>query len=243
MLNLPPLFNFKPERLCYLCGAASLQDRSICIGCETDMPWILHGCEVCDLPMPLPGQVCPQCYQSTLSINRIFSAFSYTYPVNILINQFKYSGKRHLGQLLAELLLHKLNQSEQAILFKRADWFIPMPISPKRYRERSFNQASDLALWLGKKMNTTVVLQAVKREHLDQHQAAASRTERFKNMQSVLHLHKEYADQIQAKHIVVVDDVVTTGASVDSLANLLINAGARQVDVLCLARTPSPAAC
>jgi len=222
---------------CYLCGDRTGRYLPVCQGCEADLPWNDQSCEICDLPMMNSGQVCDSCFLEPFSADRIFSAFQYRYPIDSLIRNFKYSNKRHLGRLLTQLLYSRyLLKKDREILLKKADLIIPMPISPQRYRDRGFNQASDIALWLGKQMQIPVMLNGIKRHHWDRHQASSTRQERKNNLSGIFEVRKK-----QVKHestVIIVDDVITTGASIDSVALALKSVGVKKVVAVSLARTP-----
>ncbi len=234
-------FNFPIQPPCYLCGAPSYQPLPICSECESDLPWNHNGCSICDLPLQQDatanGQICNQCFSAPKAFDRVYSAFEYRYPIDALIGQFKYSGQRHLGRLQTQLL-HKHLSIKDRKQISEADLVIPMPIAPKRYKERGFNQASDMALYLGKKLACNVAVNGIKRADKELRQASATRAQRQANMEEIFALKHAFLRRINGSHIILVDDVVTTGASTDALARVLKSAGALRVDVLCLARTP-----
>lgn len=115
---------------------------------------------------------------------------------------------------------------------------LPVPLSPSRLRQRGFNQAALLANWLGKALQLPVDGGLLQRVQEQQSQQGLSANERRRNLKQAFALVKDA--RLEGRHLALVDDVLTTGATADSLALLLKRAGAGRVDVYCLARTPPP---
>ena len=115
---------------------------------------------------------------------------------------------------------------------------MPTPLSALRLRERGYNQALMLARWLSADLNIPCDEHLLLRPHETLAQQALDAKTRKRNLLGAFAL--AAGAQVQGRHFAVVDDVLTTGATAHSLARLLIHAGARQVDVYCLARTPKP---
>lgn len=201
------------------------------------MPWLGNACEICAEPVLFQQIRCPRCRLAPPFFQQVLTPYRYAFPIDRLILQFKHHNHwpsgRLLAGLLAEHLEHETHEGQQL-----AELLIPVPISASRLRQRGFNQTDWLADWLGKSLQRPVeksVLQRTKQGAAQQTLDAAARRA---NLQNVFQLAQ--ADSVQGRHVALIDDVLTTGSTSDILARLLLNAGARRVDVYCVARTPPP---
>lgn len=188
-------------------------------------------CSLCDIGMKRQFGVCQSCWQQLpwlkQSIERnqqqIMVACHYQYPIDRIIQQFKYEQKLHHQRLLNGLLLQPRLPKVHAI--------VPMPISTDRLAERGFNQSLLLAQALSEHLNIPV-WQPVQR--LAQHsQKGLSRLERLENIQQ--QFVAAAPNQIRYRKVLIVDDVVTTGSSITALSQVLQQLGCQQVYSLCLA--------
>jgi ComF family protein len=167
----------------------------------------------------------------------VIAPWRYDFPVDSLISRFKHHEKWPFGRLMAELLGQFLHYRFDEGL-PRPDCLLPVPLSRRRLRQRGFNQAGMLAQWLGASLQLVVQPKLLLRTQDTPAQQGLDARARQRNLRQAFAL----ADQAQVagRHLALVDDVLTTGATAQALARLLINAGARRVDIYCLARTPSP---
>lgn len=225
------------EQFCLLCAARTGTERAVCDPCEADLPWLGTCCEICALPLPSAGMTCGQCLKSPPAFDHIIAPWRFDFPIDSLITRFKHQSNWPLGRLLATLLVQHLSH-----LFvegmPRPDLLLPVPLARKRLRQRGFNQAQMLAEWIGPALQIPVrndlLLRPVETAPQQQLEAVA----RHRNLRRAFALADD--QPLRDRHLVIVDDVVTTGATVQALARLLKRAGARRVDVYCLARTPRP---
>ncbi len=188
-------------------------------------------CSLCDIGMKRQFGVCQSCWQQlpwlkqTIERNQqqIMVACHYQYPIDRIIQQFKYEQKLHHQRLLNGLLLQSRLPKVHAI--------VPMPISTDRLAERGFNQSLLLAQALSEHLNIPV-WQPVQR--LAQHsQKGLSRLERLENIEQ--QFVAAAPNQIRYRKVLIVDDVVTTGSSITALSQVLQQLGCQQVYSLCLA--------
>jgi ComF family protein len=188
-------------------------------------------CSLCDIGMKRQFGVCQSCWQQlpwlkqTIERNQqqIMVACHYQYPIDRIIQQFKYEQKLHHQRLLNGLLLQPRLPKVHAI--------VPMPISTDRLAERGFNQSLLLAQSLSEHLNIPV-WQPVQR--LAQHsQKGLSRLERLENIER--QFVAAAPNQIRYRKVLIVDDVVTTGSSITALSQVLQQLGCQQVYSLCLA--------
>jgi ComF family protein len=150
----------------------------------------------------------------------------------MLISRFKYQGDLAAGELLSDLFTHHAAFTSQPT----PDVLIPMPLHPSRLKERGFNQAGLLATRLSKQLHIPVDHHACKRVRATAHQMGLNAGVRKKNLRGAFTCAESLAD----KSVAIIDDVVTTGATVNELASTLRRGGVRYIEVWCLARTPTP---
>lgn len=230
----------KNTQSCLICDECTESADCVCNACETELPWLMEQCGVCALPLPMEGLICGQCQKFPPAFKQVIAPWTYHFPVDTLISRFKHQARWPLGQMLARLLGQHLQHRFDNAELIRPDCLLPVPMAPKRLRERGFNQALMLARWLSNDLDITHDEQLLLRPHETVAQQALDAKSRKHNLLSAFRLAP--GAQVQGQHFALVDDVLTTGATAHSLARLLMGAGARQVDVYCLARTPKPGA-
>ena len=228
----------KSNQICLICDEATDSAATLCNACEIDLPWLTQGCQVCALPLPASGLICGQCQRSPPAFNQVVAPWTYHFPVDSLISRFKHQGKWPLGHLLASLLGECLQHRFDNAELSRPERLLVVPMATKRLRQRGYNQAAMLARWLSQDLDLPLDEQALLRPHDTIAQQQLDAKQRQRNLLKAFALAP--GAQVQGQHLALVDDVLTTGATAHSLARLLIHAGARQVDVYCLARTPKP---
>ncbi|KPB74132.1 phosphoribosyltransferase family protein [Pseudomonas cannabina] len=227
----------KNKQTCLLCDERSEVPAPVCVPCEAELPWLGDQCERCALPMPIAGLECVQCSKRSPAFAQVIAPWLYDFPVDSLITRFKHNGKWPMGRLLAELcghfIQHRFDEGQP-----RPDCLLPVPLATKRLRQRGYNQAAMLAGWLGQQLQLPVDEQHVLRSRETTAQQGLDAKARKRNLRGAFTLRDP--DWVHGKHLAVVDDVLTTGSTAEVIARLLNSAGARRVDVYCLARTPKP---
>ncbi|WP_437881926.1 double zinc ribbon domain-containing protein [Pseudomonas sp. LRF_L74] len=224
---------------CLLCGARgeNAARLPLCPGCERDLPWLGNQCQTCALPLPVAGMTCGECLKRSPGFARVEAPWRYAFPVDSLINRFKHQGKWPLGRLLGDLLIGHLEQAFSAGQ-PRPDLLLAVPLSSRRRRQRGFNQAEMLADWLANGLQLRHEKRWLLRPRDTAHQQQLDAVARQRNLRQAFALHP--AATPTGLHIALVDDVLTTGATARTISRLLMRAGARRVDVYCLARTGKP---
>lgn len=219
---------------CLLCDLPSRGSAPICEACQADLPWLDERCTVCALPLAMAGFTCGQCLRRRPAFRRVEAPWHYGYPLDTLISQFKHAGRWPVGHLLAALLgqwlMHRYSEG-----LPRPDCLLAVPMASKRLRQRGFNQAAMLARWLGHALALPNHGTWLLRPHDTLAQQELGARARKLNLLQAFALAPQAA--VSGLHIALVDDVMTTGATAQALALLLRQAGARRVDVYCLART------
>ncbi|WP_166366270.1 ComF family protein [Pseudomonas akapageensis] len=227
----------KNNQSCLLCNESTDNPYPLCVPCEAELPWLHEHCQVCALPLPFAGLTCGQCSKHPPAFERVEAPWYYGFPIDALITRFKHNSRWPFGRLLAELLGHWLEHSFDEGL-PRPQRLLPVPMARKRLRQRGFNQAAMLANWLSASLDITCDEHLLLRSRETQAQQDLDALARKRNLRHAFALAP--GAQVKGMHLALVDDVLTTGATADALARLLIDAGAARVDVYCLARTPKP---
>ena len=230
----------KNNQACLICDEATESSHCVCNVCEIELPWLMDACDICALPLPMDGLVCGQCQKQPPAFKRVIAPWTYSFPVDTLISRFKHQSRWPLGHLLAGLLGQHLQHRFDNAELTRPDCLLAVPMARKRLRQRGFNQALMLARWLSEDLDLPHNEQVLLRPHETVAQQALDAKTRKRNLLTAFSLAP--GAHVQGRHFALVDDVLTTGATAHSVARLLLEAGARQVDVYCLARTPKPGA-
>lgn len=228
------LFN---NQTCTLCGAPTDAPVALCPACTLELPWLRDRCRCCALPMALDGLLCAQCSRRRPAFRRVEVPLLYGFPVDEMITRFKHQARWPLGRLLGELLGQWLQHRFDEGL-ARPDCLMPVPMAARRLRQRGFNQAALLARWLARALQIPGDERTLQRSRETTAQQDLSARARRRNLRQAFALRPGAA--VAGRHIALVDDVLTTGATAQTIARCLLDAGARRVDVYCLARTAKP---
>jgi len=223
--------NLTCPNICTLCGAEGHDGIDLCCGCRDDLPFNRHACRLCALPLAdalSAGMLCGQCQKQPPAFDCCYAPLRYAYPLDHLISGLKFHSKLAQGQLLSRLMGDFLVQQQ----CKLPDLIVPVPLHASRLRERGFNQALELARPLAKRFNLSIDNHVVIRHRATSPQMALDKQARRQNIRGAFELKKRRLPQ----HIVIVDDVVTTGNTVNELATVLRRGGAKKVDVWAVAR-------
>lgn len=227
----------KNKQTCLLCDEATDTPHPICTPCESELPWLMAACQVCALPLPAMGLTCGQCFKQPPTFEQVIAPWTYRFPLDSLITRFKHQSQWPLGRLLGELLAQALRERFDDGL-PRPDLLLPVPMATRRLRQRGYNQAAMLANWLSQNLEISADEHRLQRVQDTIAQQELDARARRRNLLNAFALAP--GSEVEGLHLALVDDVLTTGATAESLARLLMKAGARRVDVYCLARTPSP---
>lgn len=219
---------------CVLCGGDGGR-MDLCDSCCKELPQISAGCYFCGLPLTgdwgaAGGRPrCGRCIRRPNNFDRTCCPYVYREPVDWLIRQLKFHARMPHIRVLGRLLQNHLLQ----IGVEPPELIVPVPMHPGRQRRRGFNQALEIARPLARYFDVPLAAGLCER-HLDtppQSELPAKR--RALNVRNAFRLHSP----LTAGHIAIVDDVMTTGATVNELAGLLKRHGAKHVQVWVLART------
>ncbi len=217
---------------CVLCDAQISESVSICQACRSDLPRVEVACRGCALPMGshINNNLCGQCISQKTFVDYAENIFFYENPVDYLISQMKFQQQLSSAAVLADLLKNDIK--DRQLEHGLPDLILPMPLHKKRLAKRGFNQSYEIAKPLAKSLNIPVALNLVARVKETQTQTHLNKQQRHKNVSGCFSLLTEPS----ASHIVIVDDVVTTGATTNELAKVLKKSGVEKVGVWSLAR-------
>src|SRR5690554_3687326 len=205
----------------------------LCQGCREDLPAIRWACHTCALPLPFasPGLRCGECQVSAPPFSRSLIPWRYQYPVDGMIGRYKYQGHRKFARPLLIGFASFLEQHLEPE--QKPDVLIPAPMHWLRRWQRGFNQAQDIAEFVGARLDIPVAVGVVRRSRRVKAQRSLNRAARLQNLRDVFEVRGAVPERVA-----IVDDVVTTGATVRVLASVLKDAGAGDIQVWALARTP-----
>ena len=165
------------------------------------------------------------------------AALDYAFPWDGLITRWKFHGQAELTRALVQRLADALCAHQPP----DADLLLPMPLGDARLRERGYNQAWELARGLGSRLGIEATPELLRRWRDTPHQVGLSRTQREANLRDAMWIDPRLASRIARRRVALIDDVMTTGASANAATSALRQAGAAQVQVWVLARTPRAA--
>lgn len=212
-------------------------DIEICPACYKALPDNSPCCSRCALPLAeeIQGDVlCGRCIKQLPGYDYLYSPFKYEGEVIGLIHQLKFNEKISCASSIAELLLNSY-QEKIATQHGKPDCIIPVPLHKKRLRQRGYNQSTEIARALSKKEGITIAHDAVERVKVTQEQKGLTAKERRRNIKGVF----KVIQTGQYRHVLIIDDVVTTGSTVNELAWVLKKSGVEEVGVLSFVRAPA----
>ena len=216
------LRNFLPGN-CLLCGADGEGDL-LCPDCSADLPFSpTASCPQCGEPTTF-SERCGACLNKPPHFDRTLALFRYEFPVDRLIHAFKYGHQLAVGQWLGLRLAERITPG--------ADVIIPLPLHNDRLRERGFNQSMEMARIVEKCLKIPVDRSSLLRTRATPPQASLEHKERHKNVRGAF----ECRNDMSGRHVLLIDDVMTTGATLDECARVLKLHGAGEVSVAIAAR-------
>lgn len=213
---------------CLLCGGAT-RDGNPCPACRQALPRLPPSrCPTCAVPT-VDGSLCGDCLQRPPAFDSTVAALEYRFPVDAMIRRFKYAGDLATGQALGRLFA----EHAAAGAVPMPELLIPMPLHPARLKARGFNQAAELARLIARQLGIPVSQALCARVRDTPEQAQLSWDERRRNVRGAF----SCSWGVDGLHAAVVDDVLTTGATLNELARALKRCGAARVSAWVVART------
>jgi len=218
------------QQTCILCTSHHGGDLGLCAPCLADLPWHRAArCPQCALISH--GELCGSCLSTPPHFDATTAAFTYDYPLDGLLQHYKYNASLNLARTFASLWLDY--QRTPATAKHRIDLILPMPMHEKRLSERGFNQALEIAKRLSSAFTIPLDYTTCQRVKYTPPQASLKLKDRIQNIRGAFHCQRP----LHNLNIAVIDDVMTTGASLNELAKTLKQAGAARVECWVMART------
>lgn len=217
--------------LCHLCQAPL--DKSgwqLCAPCLRDLPGNDPACPGCALPGISAGH-CAKCLVSSQpSITRATCVYRYAYPVNKLILDMKFHTQPGLARVFGQALADHINTMGSTL----PQYIIPVPLHASRLGQRGYNQSLEIARHISSRLGIPVDHQCLKRIRKTLTQSELPASERKRNIRGAFSVNMPALSRY--KHVAIIDDVITTGATVNELARVLLKAGVDRIDVWACAR-------
>ena len=204
-----------------------------CADCLARWSQATPRCRLCARRLAGGAEICGACLKQPPRLSHCIAALDYAYPWQNVIARYKFQADAGLARSLGQLLA---SQPPVQQLLGACDVLLPVPASDRRLRERGF----DHTLLLARAMQPPLPVwhRAVERRHTPLPQHELGRAQRLRHLQKVFEVSPDYKIRIPGMRIALLDDVMTTGATLDALADCLLKAGAASVSALVLCRTP-----
>jgi ComF family protein len=243
---VPELFSTLFPSRCIFCQRTLVQPAfkgldanphiEICEDCFRILPHNDCCCVRCALPLAEEAGaavLCGRCIKKAPAFDYVYSLFRYEDDIIRLVHQLKFSEKITCARSLGEMLLLQL-QAKLPNVKQQPDCLLPVPLHPARLRRRGFNQSIEIARIISRRLQIPIEYDAVIRQRKTTSQTGLDVRQRQKNIRGAF----EVVTEIKAKHILIIDDVMTTGATVNELARVLKKNNVARVGVLSAARAP-----
>lgn len=216
---------------CLLCGAAGSAERDLCAGCAADIAINAPCCPRCALPLEAPAPSCGACAKREPPFARAWVPFRYGHPLDLLEARFKFRADLAAGRVLAGLLADRARSDAPS----PPELIVPVPLHPARLRERGYNQALELARPLARALAIPLRHDVLVRTRATPPQTGLDARTRRRNLRNAFAVAPGAA---LPAHVVLFDDVMTTGATLHECTRVLRRAGVARVDAWALARAP-----
>jgi ComF family protein len=217
---------------CLLCGAAGVGPWDLCAGCRRELPWQQHVCRRCGQPLvAATDAVCGHCQQQPPACDRIVVPLRYQAPLDHLIKRLKFNRQLTYARLLGELLAEALQERREPL----PEVLLPVPLHPARLRQRGFNQSLELARPVAQRLGLPLWPDAIRRVRHTRPQVGLAASARLANVRDAFQL----ARPLPVQRVAILDDVITTGSTVNEIARVLKAGGVGWVEVWACARTVS----
>lgn len=212
--------------VCVLCGGGA-RGLDLCPGCAADLIRIAPACARCALPLPRAG-VCGRCLRRPPAFDVALAAFAYRPPLDSLVKRLKFRGDLHLARVLGGLMAEHLAAMAEPL----PEVIVPVPLHVSRLRERGFNQALELARPVARRLGLPLELRHVIRVRATDPQTDVPAKLRSRNVRNAFSVLPGWT----ARRVAIVDDVMTTGHTLNELTRTLRRAGVSEVRVWVCAR-------
>ena len=219
-------------KVCLYCNDVGHNEMDLCERCFQNLPWVEYACQRCALPLPNSNSsLCGACANRELYFDYASAPFQFDDFIRDAIYQFKFNQKLNQGKLLAQLLLQHIEGQQLEI----PDLIIPVPLHKKRMQQRGYNQALEIARIVSKYIGSELDYKAVYRNRDTSVQMDLPAKQRHKNVKGAFSV-KKNSTVFKNKHVCILDDVMTTGNTVNEMAKCLKKIKVSKVGVWCITR-------
>jgi ComF family protein len=215
--------------VCLICGLAGRSGLDCCEACEAELEWVKAGCRRCGLERVRSVALCGRCTTRLPAFHETHSAFAYRGPIEGLIQRFKFGGDLAAGRVLALLMARRIAEQR----WPRPQLMVPVPLHRRRRWWRGFNQSEMLCRDLGRALSGLPWAPVLLRARSTPAQSELPADRRRGNVRGAFRARKLPPG---TRHVALVDDVMTTGSTLDECARVLKRAGVSRVDLWVLAR-------
>ncbi len=213
---------------CKLCSGAT-EGTLLCAACTTELPCNTPACPGCALPS-VQAVLCPACQHKPRAFDAAFAAFVLATPVQQAIHSLKYGARFQQASLLATAFVSRLSTRIEPL----PTLLIPVPLHWRRQWSRGYNQSLELARLIGAELGITVDATAARRLHATPDQIGQTAAERRRNLKGAF----AASPRVAGQHLALLDDVMTTGATLEELSRACKAAGATRIEAWAIARQP-----
>ncbi len=218
------------QKTCISCySRLENKEQILCSECEQSLDFLTGICEICGAPKE--NDSCEICESNEFFFDKACSIFHYNNIIQSLIHNLKYNEMRKISEYLGKYTKEYLSKFQP---FSEINIITPIPLHRVKKRSRGFNQSEFLTKVISEQMNWTHIPNLILRKKFTETQTKLSRTKRQENVSNAFRLNPKF--NIENKDILIVDDVFTTGATINSASNLLRNNGVNKIYVLTIAR-------
>jgi len=217
-------------RRCHWCGRISARHPA-CAPCTAALPWNLRACRACALPLEsaCATSVCGSCLSDAPPQDRSWTAFRYEAPIAQAIVELKFRGRLAPAHVIGGLMAEHLARRSEPM----PELLIPVPLHAQRLRHRGYNQALELGRELARRLSLRLDPRAAQRAHATREQTRLDAAQRRRNVRGAFTME---CTVVRGRHVALLDDVITTGATVAELARAARAAGASRIEVWAAAR-------
>ncbi len=219
---------------CILCHAPAHSQQDLCHACRIELPILPQSCSRCAKIFTTPLEshlLCGACLQHPPAFDATYALFTYQPPITKLIMELKFHqalvNSRLLGELLADAIQHHWYHNKPL-----PEMIIPVPLHNKRLRERGFNQAVEMARPIRRLLDIPIDTTTCQRIKYTEPQARLQSEKRHANIKNSFKIMTD----LTGRHIAVLDDVITTGGTIEEISKTLKIAGAARIDIWSCAR-------
>ncbi len=218
---------------CISCGAIINQyaKYSLCGKCISKFQWIEKRiCQKCGRIISSEEKICKDCENKTHEFTKGYVCAQYGLYERTVMMDYKYGGEAYLGRIIGRIMAERISIEKLNI-----DLILPVPIHKERKKKRGYNQAEIISKTMGKEIDVLTLNKAIKRKKNTKPMKSLDSSQREENVKEAFIIEQRYYAKIKGKNILIIDDIYTTGSTVNSVAKCLVEGGSGEVNFLVFA--------